>query len=48
MGQMSNNSVELILTDIPYDGVNRPSNGLRVLDKQDADIITFDLKKFVS
>ena len=47
MGQMEKDSVELILTDIPYDGVNRPSNGLRVLDKQDADIITFNLDVFV-
>lgn len=38
---------DLILTDIPYDGVNRESNGLRILDKGKADIITFDLQKFL-
>ena len=38
---------DLILTDIPYDGVNRESNGLRTLDKGKADIITFDLQKFL-
>lgn len=37
---------DLILTDIPYDGVNKSSNGLRVIDKGTADIITFDLDEF--
>lgn len=40
-------SVNLTLTDIPYDGVNRPSKGLRVLDKSKADIITFNLNEFL-
>lgn len=40
-------SVDMILTDIPYDAVNRKSNGLRNLDKEEADIITFDLEKFL-
>ena len=44
---VESNSVKLLLTDIPYDGVNRESNGLRELDKGDADIITFDLETFV-
>lgn len=35
--------VDLVLTDIPYDGVNRGSNGLRCLDKKDADKKTFEL-----
>lgn len=47
MAIMPNDCVDLILTDIPYDGVNRKSNGLRNLDKRDADIITFDLSIFV-
>ena len=47
MSIMGNNSVDLLLTDIPYDGVNRKSNGLRNLDKEEADIITFDLGKFL-
>lgn len=38
---------DLILTDIPYNEVNRESNGLRTFDKGKADIITFDLQKFL-
>ena len=44
---LPDNSVNLTLTDIPYDGVNRVSNGLRVLDKSKADIITFNLNEFL-
>lgn len=44
---MPDNYVNLTLTDIPYDGVNRVSNGLRVLDKSKADIITFNLNDFL-
>lgn len=44
---MEKNSVDLTLTDIPYDVVNRESNGLRNLDKKDADILTFDLDAFL-
>ena len=47
MKTMPDECVNLTLTDIPYDGVNRDSNGLRKLDKGDADIITFDLDKFL-
>lgn len=39
--------VDLTLTDIPYGEVNRSSNGLRVLDKEDADIISFNLQEFL-
>lgn len=48
MSIMENDSVDLLLTDIPYDGVNRKSNGLRNLDKRDADVITFDLDIFLN
>ena len=41
-------AVDLILTDIPYDVVNRDSNGLRDLDKKNADIIKFDLTSFLN
>lgn len=41
--QIPDGSVELVLTDIPYGEVNRKSNGLRQLDKQAADIVTFNL-----
>ena len=40
-------SVDFVLADIPYDAVNRQSNGLRKLDKEKADIITFDLDSFL-
>ena len=36
-------SVQLLLTDIPYTVVNRPSNGLRLLDKGVADVCDLDL-----
>lgn len=40
-------SIDFTLTDIPYDAVNRESNGLRELDKDKADELTFDLKTFL-
>ena len=46
MSNLDNNSIDLVLTDIPYDHVNRSSNGLRTLDKEDADVLTFDLERF--
>lgn len=47
MKDMKNDSVHFTLTDIPYDAVSRGSNGLRVLDKGKADILTFDLNEFL-
>ena len=47
MKTLSNNSVDLILTDIPYGVVTRESNGLYNLDRGNADIETFDLTTFV-
>lgn len=44
---MQDNSVNFTLTDIPYDAVNRVSNGLRELDKGKADVLTFDLLTFL-
>lgn len=44
--KMRDNSVDFVLTDIPYDAVNRTSNGLRELDKDNADIKTFELQDF--
>jgi site-specific DNA-methyltransferase (adenine-specific) len=46
--QIDDKSVHLILTDIPYAEVNRESNGLRNLNKEDADILTFDLDSFLN
>ena len=47
MKLLEDNYVDLILTDIPYGEINRKSNGLRNLDKKDADIIEFNLDKFI-
>lgn len=47
MPLMNNDSVDLTLTDIPYNVVNRESNGLRILDKGNADILSFDLFSFL-
>ena len=37
------NSIDLVMTDIPYGEVNRADNGLRNLDKDKADIGCFDV-----
>jgi len=47
MKKINNNSIDFVLTDIPYNAVNRDSNGLRKLDKGKADILTFDLQEFL-
>lgn len=48
MSEMEDDSVDFTLTDIPYDVVSRSSNGLRNLDKGKADILTFNLEKFLN
>ena len=48
MKQMEDNSVSMTLTDIPYGEVNRDSNGLRALDKGNADVMTFNLEEFLN
>lgn len=45
--KMQDNCVDFTLTDIPYNVVNRYSNGLRNLDKGNADMLTFDLQDFL-
>jgi len=47
MRGMEDNSVDLVLTDIPYDMVNRDSAGLRNLNKGDADIMNISLAVFL-
>ena len=47
MATMDVMSVDFTLTDIPYDAVNRKSNGLRNFDKFKTDILTFDLNDFL-
>lgn len=44
---LPNDSVAMVLTDIPYAEVNRETSGLRDIDKGDADVLTFDLNAFV-
>lgn len=48
MKGMGTGSVKLALTDIPYNEVSRASCGLRKLDKEAADILTFDLDDFLN
>lgn len=38
----------LLLTDIPYSGVNRSSNGIRKIDKETADVLTFDIQEWLN
>lgn len=45
MKKMEKKSIDLLLTDIPYNEVNRKSNGLRNLDKKDADGAEFNLEE---
>lgn len=40
--------VDFLLTDIPYGEVNRASNGLRKLDRENADIMTFNLEEYLN
>lgn len=46
--ELPNNSVPLILTDIPYGVVNRESAGIRVFDKKAADVCSFEISDLVS
>lgn len=43
LSNFSDKSIPLVVTDIPYNEVNRNSNGLRNLDKGEADSSEFDL-----
>lgn len=47
MKKLNDNSIDFVLTDIPYGVVNRKDNGLRNLNKDKADIETFDIEKFL-
>ena len=46
MKEFENNKIDFTITDIPYNAVSRSSNGLRNLNKKEADILTFDLNVF--
>ena len=47
MQDIPDGSVDLVLTDIPYGECNRNDNGLRNLNKENADIETFNLQEFL-
>lgn len=48
MKTLPDKCVDLLLTDIPYDGVNRKSSGLRNLDKGLADVMTISIENMMS
>lgn len=48
MSKMSDDSVQLTLTDIPYDECDKLSGGLRQIDKGQADQLNFDLDIFLN
>ena len=48
MKKVKDDCFDFTLTDIPYNVVNRTSNGLRNLDKKNADVLLFDLDKFLN
>ena len=56
MKKITDNSIDLVLTDIPYDGVNESRGkviggkvvkGIREIHKGNADLITFELSAFL-
>ena len=47
MKNIEDKTADFVLTDIPYAEVNRSSNGLRNLDKGNADVLTFNLYSFL-
>ena len=48
MKSIPEKSVNITLTDIPYGVVNRESNGLRNLDKENADVFNIDMDDLLS
>lgn len=48
LNKIEDNKIDLLLTDIPYDKVNKKSNWLRILDKKNANTMTFSLTKFLN
>jgi len=47
MQHIADLTFEHIITDVPYSVVNRKSNGLRNFNKEQADILSFDLEAFI-
>ena len=48
MKRISDNYMDITLTDIPYGVVNRKSNGLRNLNKENADIFNIDMNELLN
>lgn len=48
MKRIPDNSVDAIITDIPYNEVNRKDNGLRTLNKETADVGNFDISELTT
>lgn len=48
MDDISDGSIDMILCDLPYGEVNRNSNGLRILNKGKADIVSFDTEEMIA
>ena len=48
MKSFNDNQFEMILTDIPYNNINRETNGLRQIDKGIADSAEIDIPKIIN
>ena len=48
MKRITDNFMDITLTDIPYGVVNRKSNGLRNLNKENADIFNIDMNELLN
>lgn len=48
MKRIPDKSVDAIITDIPYNEVNRKDNGLRTLNKETADVGNFDISELTT
>lgn len=46
--EIQDNSFNLTLTDIPYDGCSMEDSGLRTISKGAADVITFNITEFIA
>lgn len=48
MKDIPDNSIDMVFTDIPYNNVNRKTNGLRQIDKGIADSSIIDIPKLIN
>ena len=47
MNKIDTKYIDLTITDIPYEFVNKKSNGLRKLDKEEANTMNFNINEFL-